>query len=154
MSIRTIRVRTNSSEREDPIDPDLDRAPGHLIRRAQQRHQMLWTQIVGSELTSVQFAVLALLRKQPELDQRTLAERLSLDTSTLADVCRRLEQRELLSRERDLEDARRYVLRLTPAGLALVDRVTPAVGRVGDALLEDFSAGERRTLIALLGRLI
>lgn len=133
---------------------DLDTAPGHLIRRAQQRHQALWAQIVGAELTSVQFALLVLLRDEPELDQRTLAARTSIDTSTLADVCRRLEQRQLLGRERDAEDRRRYVLRVTPDGDELLRRLTPEVTRVGDALLDGLSEAERAALLALLGKVL
>jgi DNA-binding MarR family transcriptional regulator len=133
---------------------DLNAAPGHLIRRAQQRHQALWTQIVGGDLTSVQFAILVLLRGEPDLDQRTLAARASIDTSTLADVCRRLEQRGLLRRGRDAEDGRRYVLRVTPEGDDLLRRVIPEVTRVGEALLDGFTEEERAILPALLGKLI
>jgi DNA-binding MarR family transcriptional regulator len=147
ISIRIIRILIN-------MGFDLDTAPGHLIRRAQQRHQALWTQIVGGELTSVQFALLVLLRDHPELDQRTLAERTSTDTSTLAEVCRRLEQRGLLSRERDAEDRRRYVLRVTPEGEDLLHRVTPDVARVGEALLDGLTEDERSLLPALLRKLI
>lgn len=133
---------------------DLETAPGHLIRRAQQRHQALWMRIVGGELTSVQFAILVLLRDEPELDQRTLAARTSTDTSTLADVCRRLEQRGFLRRGRDAGDRRRYVLRVTPEGENLLRRVTPEVTRVGDALLDGLDADEGATLLALLGKLL
>lgn len=140
--------------REGQIELDLQLAPGHLIRRAQQRHQALWAPIVGGELTSVQFAVLTLVRQEPDLDQRTLARRVSLDTSTLADVCKRLEHRGLLARQRDAEDGRRYVLRATAEGSKLVRQLTPAVVRVGDALLEGFSADERETLLVLLKRLV
>ena len=131
---------------------DLGRAPGHLIRRAQQRHQALWSQIVADELTSVQFAILTLLEAEPEIDQRTLSRRLSIDTSTLADVCRRLADRGLLSRVRAAGDRRRYVLRATPLGARRMRELTPAVDQVGEALLEGLSAEERETLLALLGR--
>jgi DNA-binding MarR family transcriptional regulator len=133
---------------------DIDQAPGHLIRLAQQRHQALWTQIVGGGLTSVQFVVLVLLLEEPELDQRTLAARASTDTSTLADVCRRLEQRGLLCRGRDAEDGRRYVLRVTPKGGELLRRIIPDVARVGEALLYGLTDQERATLLTLLGKLL
>ena len=133
---------------------DLETAPGHLIRRAQQRHQALWTEIIGPELTSVQFAVLALLAREPELDQRTLAVRTSTDTSTLADVCRRLEQRGLLRRDRDAGDQRRNVLSLAPAGEDLLARVSGDVERVGAVLLADLAEDERASLLALLARVL
>jgi hypothetical protein len=52
---------------------DLLEAPGHLIRRAQQQHQARWAELVGSEITSVQFAVLAKLATDPGTDQNSLA---------------------------------------------------------------------------------
>jgi DNA-binding MarR family transcriptional regulator len=137
-----------------PRGHDLSRAPGHLIRRAQQLHQTLWAQRVGSELTSVQFAVLALLAQQPKIDQRTLGASLSIDTSTLADVCRRLADKGLLERRRDVNDARRYVLRVTPAATALLKRTIPSVDAVGDALLTPLTPDEREVLIVLLQRVL
>jgi DNA-binding MarR family transcriptional regulator len=133
---------------------DLTRAPGHLIRRAQQLHQTLWAQRVGSDLTSVQFAVLALLVRKPEIDQRTLGDTLSIDTSTLADVCRRLADKGLLERRRDVNDARRNVLRVTPSATALLKRTIPAVDAVGESLLHPLTLDERDTLITLLQRVL
>jgi MarR family transcriptional regulator, temperature-dependent positive regulator of motility len=137
-----------------PADIDLTAAPGHLIRRAQQQHQNSWSELVGSGLTSVQFAVLALLTQRPGVDQRTLAASLSIDTSTLADVCLRLANRGLLARERSPEDGRRYILSVTPEGQALLRRTAPAVDAVGDALLAPLDADERATLMRLLRRVI
>ncbi len=135
-------------------DIDIDTAPGHLIRLAQQRHQVLWAQLVGGELTSVQFAILAILRREPELDQRTLGGRASVDTSTIADVCRRLEQRGLLARGRDANDSRRLVLWVTPRAEELLRRVSPHVAQVGDMLLDGLDASERRSFLTLLEKLL
>jgi DNA-binding MarR family transcriptional regulator len=137
-----------------PPDYDLARAPGHLIRRAQQLHQTLWAERVDADLTSVQFAVLALLERQPEIDQRTLGASLSIDTSTLADVCRRLADKGLLQRSRNVNDARRYVLSVTPAATALLTGTVPQVDAVGDALLTPLNRDERATLVSLLQRVL
>ncbi len=137
-----------------PADYDLFRAPGHLIRRAQQLHQTLWAERIDADLTSVQFAVLALLVRQPEIDQRTLGASLSIDTSTLADVCRRLADKGLLERSRNPNDARRYVLSVTPSAVALLTRTVPAVDAVGNALLAPLDRDERTTLITLLQRVL
>jgi DNA-binding MarR family transcriptional regulator len=133
---------------------ELESAPGHLIRRAQQLHSTLWVRYVSTELTSVQFAVLTLLQAHPELDQRTIAEALSIDTSTLADVCRRLADRGLLERLRDSSDARRYRLHLTESAQTLLQETTPEVHAVGDALLSPFSQSEQQTFMDLLRRLV
>jgi MarR family transcriptional regulator, temperature-dependent positive regulator of motility len=133
---------------------DLLAAPGHLIRRAQQEHQARWAELVGTGLTSVQFAVLAALATAPGTDQNTLAGALSIDTSTLAEVCLRLASRGLIERERSEIDARRYRLYLTPDGRTEFERHVPAVDAVGRALLAPLSARERQTLLGLLRRVI
>lgn len=133
---------------------DLLAAPGHLIRRAQQQHQARWAELVGSELTSVQFAVLAKLSTDPGTDQNTLAAALSIDTSTLAEVCLRLASRELIDRERSETDARRYRLYLTDGGREVLERLIPAVDAVGEALLAPLNERERETLMRQLRRVI
>jgi DNA-binding MarR family transcriptional regulator len=129
-------------------------APGHLIRRAEQVHRTLWSQYVGDSLTSAQFAILVSLERRPEVDQRTLAESVSLDSSTLADVCRRLEERGLIERSRDAADGRRYTLRSTADGARLRRELTAGVRRVGTELLDGMSDRQRDTLLTLLTRVV
>jgi DNA-binding MarR family transcriptional regulator len=133
---------------------DLVSAPGHLIRRAQQVHTTIWAEVVGSQLTSVQFAILVALDAEPGLDQRTLGERISLDPSTLAEIISRLAARGLIGRERDPGDARRYVLEPTPQGKRLLRETAPAVDEVGRRLLEGLSDRESATLLRLLRRVV
>ena len=65
---------------------DLTTHPGHLARRLQQAHYLLWNTMVSEEITSPQFAVLNALVAEPGLDQRTVGERVGLDRSTIAEV--------------------------------------------------------------------
>jgi MarR family transcriptional regulator, temperature-dependent positive regulator of motility len=129
---------------------DFTSAPGHLIRRAQQLHAIVWRELVGDALTSVQFAILVALDAETGIDQRTLAERVSLDTSSTAEVCARLLERDLVARERDPGDRRRYVLSLTARGVATLHETVPLVDEVGRRLLEPLPAGERAELMRLL----
>lgn len=133
---------------------DFSSAPGHLIRRAQQLHTIVWRELVGDGLTSVQFAILVALAAEPGIDQRTLAERVSLDTSSMAEVCARLLERELVSRERDPSDRRRYVLSLTERGRATLRETAPLVDEVGRRLLEPLPVAERVELMRLLSLLL
>lgn len=127
---------------------DLLQAPGHLIRRAQQRRTALWAELAPAELTNVQFAILAALDATPDIDQSALGARTSLDSSTLGEVCGRLVERGLIERHRDPDDGRRNLLALSDEGRTALARVAPAVER----LLADLDADERRTLMALLSR--
>jgi DNA-binding MarR family transcriptional regulator len=149
------RVRRPSKASSDAAAQfDLMTAPGHLIRRAQQIHFAIWGQRIPESVTSVQFATLALLIRQPDIDQRTVGELLSIDTSTLAEVCSRLADRGLIERHRDKVDRRRYVLRVTPRAEELVESVVPLVEEVGDELLAPFTASERTMLLKLLRKLL
>ena len=44
---------------------DLTTHPGHLARRLQQAHYLLWNTMVSEEITSPQFAVLNALVAEP-----------------------------------------------------------------------------------------
>jgi DNA-binding MarR family transcriptional regulator len=83
-----------------------------------------------------------------------LSQRLAIDRSTIADVANRLEERGLIRRKRDVKDARRNLLSLTPAGRALHDRTAPEVEEVGRRLVEPLSESDRKTLTRLLSTII
>jgi hypothetical protein len=81
-------------ERPDTHPPeDLMQHPRHLLRRAVQVMNMLWNEEVSHTITSAQFAALNALYTEPNLDQRTLGQRVSLDRSTMAEVVSRLSAR-------------------------------------------------------------
>src|ERR1044072_2157868 len=92
---------------------DLTTHPGHLARRLQQAHYLLWNTMVSEEINSPQVAVLNALVAEPGPDQRTVGERVGLDRSTIAEVISRLGRRGLLDKVRDPQDGRRSLLRTT-----------------------------------------
>ncbi|PNE40288.1 MULTISPECIES: MarR family winged helix-turn-helix transcriptional regulator [Streptomyces] len=131
---------------------DLSTHPGHLARRLQQAHTLLWTTIVSEDVTSPQFAVLNTLVGEDGLDQRTVGERVGLDRSTIAEVVRRLAARGLLDKVRDARDGRRAVLRLTGEGTALHRRLSGRTARMNQIFLAPLSPQERSTFLELLQR--
>lgn len=70
-------------------------------------------------LTYPQYLVMLLLWELGEASVGELGERLSLDSGTLTPLLKRLEQAELLSRQRDAQDERRVRVSLSAQGLAL-----------------------------------
>lgn len=140
-------------DRRGPV-ADLSTHPGQLARRLQQVTYQLWTATVSTETTPPQFVVLNSLLADPDIDQRTLGERASLDRSTVADVVARLVQRGLIRRVRDPRDGRRNVLRLTQRGEATHSFVADRVERMNDLLLSPLSAGEREALVSMLVRVV
>lgn len=114
---------------------DLSTHPGHLARRLQQAHYLLWNTMVSEEITSPQFAVLNALVAEPGLDQRTVGERVGLDRSTIAEVISRLGRRGLLDKVRDPQDGRRFLLRLTDEGLRTHRKLTVRTARMNQVFL-------------------
>lgn len=131
---------------------DLSTHPGHLARRLQQAHYLLWNTMVSEEITSPQFAVLNALVAEPGLDQRTVGERVGLDRSTIAEVISRLSRRGLLDKVRDPRDGRRFLLDLTEEGRRVHRRLTVRTARMNQVFLAPLTAEEQEQFFALIGR--
>jgi DNA-binding MarR family transcriptional regulator len=127
---------------------------GYLLRRAQQLHAQLWSQQISAEITPVQFGVLALARDQPGIDQKTVADRLNLDRSTITEVVVRLTRRGFLDRTRTDDDRRRNALILTGEGLAAVEQLDWGADAADEALASGLTAAEHRQLDDLLRRVV
>jgi DNA-binding MarR family transcriptional regulator len=136
------------------LSDDFRTMPGYLIRRAQQISSALFAQeTAGLDLTSVQYAALSAISRNPGLDATRLSALISFDRSTLGDVLERMETKHWIHRVPSSEDKRIKLLSLSPAGQVLLDAVQPAVRRVQQRLLAPFSPAERATVIDILSRL-
>ncbi|GAB2806802.1 MarR family winged helix-turn-helix transcriptional regulator [Streptomyces daliensis] len=131
---------------------DLSTHPGHLARRLQQAHSLLWGAMVSEETTSPQFAVLNALEEKPDIDQRTLSEHVHLDRSTIADLVARLCRRELVERVRDPLDGRRNVLKLTAEGRRVHKKLVTRTARMNRVFLAPLAADEQEQLLRLIAR--
>ena len=130
---------------------DLMQHPGHLMRRALQVMNVLWSKEVSHTITSPQFAALNALHREPNIDQRTLGERISLDRSTMAEVVARLTARGLISGERHSSDGRRKTIKLTPKGYRALQQLIPATHTMTSRLVGALDANEQAELLRLLG---
>ena len=131
---------------------DLTTHPGHLARRLQQAHYLLWNTMVSEEITSPQFAVLNALADEPGLDQRTVGERVGLDRSTVAEVVSRLSRRGLLDKVRDSQDGRRFLLCLTDDGTRVHRKLVVRTARMNQVFLAPLSAEEQAVFFDLIQR--
>ena len=125
---------------------------GHLIRRLHQQSTQVFqarTQAAGFDLTSVQFAALDGIERQPGIDQASQAAAISFDRATIGGVIDRLEQKGLVERVVSAQDRRARQLRLTAAGAQLLAACRPVVeapaGRDPGATL----GGRAQSLLAL-----
>ena len=138
-----------------PKSFDFSEAPGHLIRRAQQRAVAIFMEeTVGFDVTPVQFAILNALMDDPGEDQITLSGRVAFDAATSGSVLGRLEAKGWVRREADPLDRRRKLLWITPEGEEVALRMKRAVSRAQQRIVSPLDARERDQLAALLAKLV
>jgi MarR family transcriptional regulator, temperature-dependent positive regulator of motility len=128
--------------------------PGHLLRRAVQAMNLLWDEEVSHTITSPQFATLNALYCEPNLDQRTLGRRVSLDRSTMAEVVSRLSARGLIRTDRDPRDGRRKTIALTTKGLQTVRHLIPRTHAMTARLVGPLDSSQRDELLKLLTEVV
>ena len=139
---------------EAPPPDDLMTHPGHLLRRAVQAMNLLWDEEVSHSITSPQFAALNALYGEPNLDQRTLGLRVSLDRSTMAEVVARLSARGLIRTERDMRDGRRKTITLTSKGMHTVQQLIPRTHAMTARLVGPLDTRQRAELLTLLTKVV
>jgi len=137
-----------------PID-GLEDLPGHYIRRLQQiAVGIFMDETADVNVTPVQFALLFAASQQSGLDQRTLAGKIGLDTSTIGAVVDRLESRGLIERQISPDDKRVRLLSVTAAGRKLLHGVMPAMLRAQERMLVPLPKADRTQFMAMVKRIV
>jgi MarR family transcriptional regulator, lower aerobic nicotinate degradation pathway regulator len=134
---------------------DVYTKPGHLFRRMQQIAVAIFIEECKNfDLTPVQYAALVAIHAHPGIDATRLSAIIAFDRSTLGNVIERLETKEYVQRRPAREDKRVKLLYLTKAGAALLRDILPSVDRAQASMLRPLKAEERKTLKALMTRLV
>lgn len=74
------------------------------------------------DLTYTQYIAMMVLWEEKEINVKELGKRLYLDSGTLTPVLKRLEQKNLISRQRDSKDERNLIVSLTAEGEQLKEK--------------------------------
>ncbi len=74
------------------------------------------------DLTYTQYIAMMVLWEEKEINVKNLGGRLYLDSGTLTPVLKRLEQKGLISRQRDDKDERMLIVSITQEGEALKEK--------------------------------
>jgi DNA-binding MarR family transcriptional regulator len=119
-------LRTVQTPPPGPTDPDSSSSPDERVLRALRRIGRAIDQgsrqLSGShQLTSPQLLCLRLLQGDQVWTPSRLARAVSASQPTVTGILDRLARRGLVDRVRDEDDRRRVLLRITPAGRALVE---------------------------------
>jgi DNA-binding MarR family transcriptional regulator len=155
---RAVKVKSAKRLSGDPEGTtlhDLERQPGHLIRRCQQLAVAMWMEENAAfDITPVQYAALAAIAARPGVDATGVSGMIGFDRSTLGDVLDRIEARGWIKRRAISTDRRKKTLWLTPQGEDMFRQVTPVMYRVQQKLMAPLTREDATQLVELLGRLV
>jgi DNA-binding MarR family transcriptional regulator len=107
----------------------------------------------GIEISSEQWAILKRIGERETINQRELAELTFKDPASVTRSLDILEKTGLVRRENMENDRRAYNLFLTPAGEALVKKITPIAKAVRKQGLKNISVEEQAQFKATLNRI-
>jgi DNA-binding MarR family transcriptional regulator len=103
-------------------------------------------------ITHTQYNVLRILRGAGHsgLCGREVGERMVSRVPDVPRLLDRMEEAELISRERDPDDRRHVTARITRKGLALIEQASPRLGALERARVSQIPAGRLQQLIEVL----
>lgn len=105
-------------------------------------------------LTRPEWIVLFCLTQQPKLNAQQISTVTGRAKTSIAGAVKQLQRKKLITRMTDTSDTRRRVLHLTNAGRSLYKSIISGfIARESD-MLAGLDAGERRTLLRLLDKII
>jgi homoprotocatechuate degradation regulator HpaR len=104
-------------------------------------------------VTEQQWRVIRVLKEAGTLDASEVAERAFILAPSLTRMIRSLEERNFISKHKDRADGRRVLLKIAPAGEAIINDVLPDSQAIYDALEEKFGKGRLKELLDLLDEL-
>lgn len=155
MEIRkTKSPKGNAGDGSTSVSMDLYDQPGHLIRRANQIAVGMFNDLLGPDVTPIQYAILRMVQERPRIDQVSLARLIALDTSTTALAAARLETKGLIFRTGSDTDRRQLELSLTRAGDRLLESLIGGVHRLRAQLLGAMEPGEQEIFLRLLRKFV
>ena len=142
--------------------PDIDAKVMALIGRLLEATHLLerdWFSPLAAqfELQQGEFDVIATLRRSGDpyaLTPTQLHEGLMLSSGAMTSRLDRLERKGLIERTPSPNDRRSVLVRLTPAGLALIDRVLPLHVTNEQQALASLTSKEQKLLNELLVKLL
>jgi DNA-binding MarR family transcriptional regulator len=139
---------------EQPDQSELLGFVGYNVRRANIVIQALFDkEMERHDLRQGEFSVLSVVKNNPGINQRTLAEAVAVAPPNLATLLDRLEARGLLIRQRSTDDKRVQHVGLTTQGTRLYGRALKSAAAAESAAIGMLSDTERAQLKSLLRKI-
>jgi DNA-binding MarR family transcriptional regulator len=129
----------------------LYKSAGYLIRRLEQISVAIFLRELKSErITPIQFMALSAIRDRPGSDIQSLADLIATDRSTLGSVIIRFSAAGLVDCAVNADDRRVKLVRVSPAGEALLGRIEPKVDCVQRKIFDVLSDDEQSEFLEML----
>jgi homoprotocatechuate degradation regulator HpaR len=145
---------TNPDETKDLPPRDRRRSLAIGLLRAREAVMSHFRPILADhDVTEQQWRVLRALSEAGLLDATEVAEKAFILAPSLTRMLRSLEERGFITRHKDKDDGRRVLLKLAPAGQAIIDEVMPDSRRVYADIDARFGAGRTEQLLDMLEEL-
>lgn len=124
-----------------------------LMRATNRLTSRIHRHLLDDNLTHSQFAVLEALYHLGPLSPSDLGEKILKSNANLTTVLDSLEKKQLVVRDRSVNDRRRITVKLTAAGTDLIARVFPRHAQIIEAAFSVLSPEEHQQLELLLRKL-
>lgn len=129
--------------------------PGFLIRRLHQIHCALFLEETKEfNVTPVQYSMLSVLKEYGEMDQLTLALRVGLERTSVAEVIPRLEERGLLERRVNTQDKRMKLVKLSSKGRYLLKKMSASAERAHQRTINGLDVNDQKKFLQYLVTLV
>jgi DNA-binding MarR family transcriptional regulator len=133
--------------------PERDVTLLYLIKQVELAVRDALDEVVATaELTTLQYTALTVLERHPGITSAELARSSFVRAQTMAEMVTYLLDRDLVTRERDTENRRQYLLSLSKQGQQVLDGLYDAVADIEARMLEGFDVGQTEILRTYLLR--
>ena len=152
--IKSTEKRSDEGEGPEARSALLENLVGYGLRRATNVMLADFMASLGElGLRPALFAMLAVVRENPGINQTTLGNSLGIQRANLVPLVNELTGRDLVERRPQPRDKRAFALHLTTGGRKLFDEAERRVEAHEQRILADLSPAERGTLRDLLARI-
>lgn len=125
----------------------------HLRRSHEVAQRLVAASLADTGLAPIHAEVLAMMGDNPVTIPSVIADALGRDRSSVTGILRTLLDRDLIERARTTRDRRSALLRLTPAGEAMLQRLQLRAA-ASDAALDRILGEDKPALLEQLRRII
>jgi len=154
-----IRTADNMDDQQIPqqsqIPVGLQHNIGYLLNRLLRGLREDMNAGLAPLMLNVQeYSIMRIIESGRAATQQQVAERYGIDSSSMVELVDRLEEREILLREKNAQDRRSYRLVLTPKGRKTLTRAKRIAESVHKKFLEPLEDDEREMFYGSLVKLI